>query len=79
MTDETSAMLERIERYSTWLVSDAETVQRVVSSLRYRPDFESKANAQMQLAKARMESALRVIDDALAGYAARPAENNKAA
>lgn len=65
---EIAATLDRIERYSTWLTSDAETVRRNVRVLRSRPGFETKANAAMQLAKTRLESALNDVDAALSEY-----------
>ena len=70
MTDsEVSATLGRIEQYSSWLTNDAETVRRNVRALSARPDYETKANAAMQLAKTRLEAALKDIDGALENYA----------
>lgn len=66
--DEVAATLDRIEHYSTWLTNDAETVRRNVRMLGRRPNFETKANAAMQLAKTRLEAALKDVDAALESY-----------
>ncbi len=69
MTDfEIASALHRIEQYSTWLISDAETMRRNVRLLSNRPAFETKANATMQLAKTRLEAALKDVDTALSEY-----------
>lgn len=77
-SDELSATLGRIERYSAWLVSDAETVKRNVRALKYQPGFETKAKATLQLAKERLESAMREVDHALTGFSEKPVEKPKA-
>lgn len=76
---ELSATLERIERYSSWLVCDAETVKRNVRALKYQPGFETKAAATLQLAKERLESAMSEVNHALTGFAEKPVEKQKAA
>jgi hypothetical protein len=76
---ELSATLERIERHSSWLVSDAETVKRNVRALKYQPGFETRAAATLQLAKERLESAMREVNHALTGFAEKPVEQPKAA
>jgi hypothetical protein len=76
---ELSQTLERVERYSSWLVSDAETVKRNVRALKYQPGFETKAAATLQLAKERLESAMREVNHALTGFAEKPVEKSKAA
>lgn len=65
---EIASTLERVERYSTWIISDAETVRRNVRMLGKRPGYETKANAAMQLAKTRLEAAMKDLDAALASY-----------
>jgi hypothetical protein len=75
--DELSATLGRIEQYSAWLVSDAETVKRNVRALKYQPGFETRAAATLQLAKERLESGLREVNDALGGFAEKPVERPK--
>jgi hypothetical protein len=76
---EISSTLARIEQYSTWMVSDAETVQRAVALLRYCPGFETRAVAQMHLAKARLESALRTMTAAIDRYEAVPTKTDEIA
>lgn len=72
---EVSQTLARIEQYSGWLVSDAETVKRNIRALKYQPGFETRAAATLQLAKERLESAMREVNDALTGFS----EKSKAA
>lgn len=72
--DEISAILDRIERYSAWLVSDAETVKRNVRALKYQPGFETRAAATLQLAKDRLDSAMAEVNHALSGFAEKPIE-----
>lgn len=75
--DELSQTLGRIEQYSSWLVSDAETVKRNVRALKYQPGFETKAAATLQLAKDRLESAMAEVKHALTGFAEKPVEQPK--
>lgn len=77
--DEISQTLARIEQYSSWLVSDAETVKRNVRALKYQPGFETRAAATLQLAKERLDSAITEVNHALTGFAEKPVEQSKAA
>jgi hypothetical protein len=69
---EIAPAMERIEQYSGWLVSDAETVQRTVRSLKYQHGFDTQAEATLHLAKDRLESAMREVNNALTDFAAKP-------
>lgn len=77
--DQASAYLERIERYSSWMISDAETVQRNVRTVAAIPDFQTKAEVALNAAKHRLESALSDINKAIEELAAKPRIERKAA
>jgi hypothetical protein len=76
---EAAAYLERIERYSSWMVSDAETVLRNVRTVAAVPDFQTNANVTMKAAKARLEESLASINEAIEAFAAKPRIERKAA
>lgn len=79
MIDEVSPRLHRIRRYADWLRSDADGIAFNIKTLPHQPEFQTEAQASLEEAKQRLETALAQVNQSLADFAAKPAEPPKAA
>ena len=69
---EISPRLGRVERYSTYLQSDAATILRNARELASMPEFETKAGDELHRAKRELEAALEAVNLALGELSAKP-------
>lgn len=74
--DEVSPRLDRIIGYSKWLKDDAESIAYNVRTMPMQRDFETRAQAAMLDAKAQLQNALEIVNDALKQYADKPTKTS---